>query len=95
MAGDFKPSAYDWDEGFIGPLRVVGGEGGGLWPDPSDPRAESLATTQDVGSCLGWPGGVVVPSAVGDEAVAVAVGHVHAQPVASEWARFTEKLRYC
>ena len=94
VSSDFKPLAKHWEEGLICPLRVVDRKRGSGWPYPSDPGAEGRTAAQDVGDRLRGPGGVVVPPAVGNQAVKVSVFRTHAQPVPPKGASTTKDLSH-
>ena len=94
MASELEPLAHDWCEGFVCPLRVVGGERGVLRPDLRYPRAESLTASKDMGRCLGWPRWVVVPSALRDQAMPVPVFSAHAHPVSPKGTSTAENLSH-
>ena len=94
MASELKPLAHGWCEGFICPLRVVGRERGVLRPDLRYPQAESLTASKDMGRCLGWPGWVVVPSALRDQAMPVPVFSAHAHPVSPKGTSTAENLSH-
>ena len=92
MSSDLKPLAKHREERLVCPLRVVDRKRGSGWPNPSDPGAEGRTAAQDVGDRLRRPGWVVVPPAVGDQAMKVPVLRAHAQPVPPKGASTTKDL---